>query len=565
MNSTMPSGWLPGLSSLLTRPWVVVILLAAAVLLRAGFAVNGPIDADESQHLHAAWLVGEGRIPYRDFWEHHSPLLYYVLAPLTRAFTDSPRVYVAARLAMNIPALALGAFLYLVARRLGPVIGLVSVLLLALQPGVIRYTTQVRPDVPALAVWLATILALVRWRESRAPAWIWAIGLLLGVMAAFTPKALYGLLGVAVLVVAIERHGPHPSAALARSLLRLGLGAAIPLVALLAALWSTGGVTALGRFVQDVIIDNLRFPDLNRRLPFGSEGLILVLLAIGGVVQSVRRLRVGIVYDPVHGPLLVPAAVMLALLLWPRTPAVYEYTWLPIVMAGSVYAALALEAVSTRMARGRAAVVLAVVIVLAFVLPAGLATAAALHNKNHALLARMQLELAHACPGDAVFDGTGLYVFRPSATRYPALVIGIRSWIATGKIDRTELVDELRRSRAPVGLWDRRLAKIGGPLATFAEHYYVRRPNGLLVAGATVSTERGDTDRTTIDLLRTTLYHLAVPAGGAVEIDGLRVSPGLVRLAEGPHLVAWSQTTRGAIEITGSTCAERRAAGGGSG
>jgi Dolichyl-phosphate-mannose-protein mannosyltransferase len=556
---------LAGVSSLLARPWIVLILLGAALLLRVGFAVNGSIDADESEHLHAAWLVDEGRIPYRDFWEHHGPLLYYALVPLTRAFTDNPQVYVAARLAMSIPALALGAFLYVVARRFSPVIGLVSVLLVAFQPGVIQYTTQVRPDVPALAIWLAMVVALIRWRESRAPAWIWATGLLLGVIAAFTPKAVYSLVGVIALVVTIERRGPCPIPAVTRSLLRLGLGAAIPLVLLLATLWVTGGVTAPSQFVRYVIIDNLRFPDLNRRLPIGSEGLILVLLAIAGLVQSVRRLRASIFSHPVHGPLLVPAGVMLLLLLWPRTPAVYEYTWLPIVMVGSVYAALAVEAVSARTARGRAAVVGAVMIVLAFVLPAGLASAAAVHNKNHAALDRMQLELAYACPGDAVFDGTGLYVFRPSATWYPALVIGIRRWIGTGEIDRNELVDELRRSRAPVGLWDRRLASVGGPLATFAERYYVRRPNGLLLAGATVSTERGDTQRTTIELLRTTIYRVAVPPGGVVQIDSRQVSAGPVKLMEGPHVVTWSPTTHGAIEITGSTCAERRAASGGSG
>lgn len=536
-------------------------LLGAALLLRAGFAANGPVDVDESQHLHAAWLVGEGRVPYRDFWEHHSPLMYYAVAPLTRAFTDSPRVYLAGRVAMVIAALAMTAFLYLVARRLGTAVGLVSVLLVAFQPRVIQYTTQVRPDVPALCVWLATVVALIRCRESSAPAWIWATGLLLGVTAAFSPKAVYGLVGVTVLVVAVELRRRRPIPAIVGSLLRLGVGAAVPLLVVLASLWGTGGVPALGAFVQYVIIDNLAFSDPSRRLPFGAEALVLVLLATGGVMQSVRRLRARVIDHPVHGPLLVPAVVMLLLLLWPRTPAVYEYTWLPIVMAGSVYAALALEAVGARAARGRAAAsVFAAIIALAFVLPAGMATAAAVRNKNQAQFDRMKLELAYACPGEAVFDGTGLYVFRPAATRYAALVVGIRRWIGTGRIAVAELVDELRRSRAPVGLWDTRLRIVGGPLAAFAERYYVRRPNGLLLAGVAISTGASDVDRVFVELLRSTIYRVTVPPDGAVEIDGVKVSPGLVRLTEGAHVVTWSPRTRGAIEITASTCAERTAA-----
>lgn len=545
---------------LLGRPWIVVSLLAAALALRAGFAPNGPVDPDESQHLHAAWLVGEGRVPYRDFWEHHGPLMYYAIAPLTRAFRDSPRVYLAGRLGMIISAFGMMAFLYLVARRLGAAVGAVSVLLVAFQPRVIYYTTQVRPDVPALGLWLATVLALVRWRESSAPIWMWATGLLLGVTAGFSPKAVYGLVGVAVLVVAVELRRRRPFPALGRSLLRLGAGAAIPLLVVLAALGDTGGVSALRAFGQYVVLDNLTFPDPTRRLPLGAEGLVLVLLAIGGVGQSVRRLRAGIFRHPVHGPLLIPALVMLLLLLWPRTPAVYEYTWLPIVMTGSVYAALALEAVA-RAARGRAAAtVYAAIIALAFVLPAGMSTAAALHNRNHLQLERMALELAYACPGDAVLDGTGLYVFRSAATRYPALVVGIRRWIGSGRIDEGELVAEMRRSRAPVGLWDTRLRMVGGPLAAFVERYYVRRSNGLLLAGAAISTGGGSASRTSIELLRSTIYHVTVPPDGALEIDGRAVSPGPLRLTEGAHAVTWSPTMRGGIEITAATCAERMAA-----
>ena len=45
--------------------------------------MNRSIDPDESQHLHVAWLVAQGQVPYRDFWEHHLPLFHYGVAPLT--------------------------------------------------------------------------------------------------------------------------------------------------------------------------------------------------------------------------------------------------------------------------------------------------------------------------------------------------------------------------------------------------------------------------------------------------------------------------------------------------
>jgi hypothetical protein len=155
-------------------------------------------------------------------------------------------------------------------------------------------------------------------------------------------------------------------------------------------------------------------------------------------------------------------------------------------------------------------------------------------------------------------------VFRPSAARYAALVVGIRRWIGTGRIAVDELVDELRRSRAPVGLWDARLRIVGGPLAAFAERDYVRRPDGLLFADVAISPGAGDGDRASIEPLRSTIYHVTVPPDGAVEIDGVKISPGPVRLTEGAHEVTWSPRTRGAIDITVSMCAERTAASRGS-
>jgi predicted membrane-bound mannosyltransferase len=100
------------------RPLTVVAVLAIGLALRLGFIWNGPLDLDESQHLHDAWLVAHGPVVYVDFWEHHSPLFYYVVAPLTRLFTDSAYVYLTAHgLMLAITGVAF-VLLYLALRRL---------------------------------------------------------------------------------------------------------------------------------------------------------------------------------------------------------------------------------------------------------------------------------------------------------------------------------------------------------------------------------------------------------------------------------------------------------------
>ncbi|HSE95035.1 MAG TPA: glycosyltransferase family 39 protein, partial [Methylomirabilota bacterium] len=191
------------------HPAVAATLLALVAVIRIGVVRYAPLDPDESEHLHAAWLVGDGRVPFLDFWDHHAPLFFYLLAPVTRWAWDSPNIYFVARALM---AGTSGVALYLVyrlARRLSAPAALGAVLLLAVLPRFVDQTTEVRPDVPALLAWLGTLLALVRWRESARPGWLWLAGLVLGGAVALNLKTAYGVLGVvAVVALASGAVGP---------------------------------------------------------------------------------------------------------------------------------------------------------------------------------------------------------------------------------------------------------------------------------------------------------------------------------------------------------------------
>jgi hypothetical protein len=38
-------------------------------------------NGDNVEHIHSTWLVHNGKIPYKDFFQHHNPLLWYIFAP----------------------------------------------------------------------------------------------------------------------------------------------------------------------------------------------------------------------------------------------------------------------------------------------------------------------------------------------------------------------------------------------------------------------------------------------------------------------------------------------------
>jgi hypothetical protein len=42
-----------------------------------------PLNWDELEFFRATAWIAEGRVPFRDFWEHHTPLVWYLFAPFT--------------------------------------------------------------------------------------------------------------------------------------------------------------------------------------------------------------------------------------------------------------------------------------------------------------------------------------------------------------------------------------------------------------------------------------------------------------------------------------------------
>ncbi len=529
------------------RRWIGAIVILGVAGLGAVMVAHGNLDPDESQHLHVAWLIEQDRVPYADFWEHHMPLLPVALAPVTRWFADQPAVYFVARAILAVTAAATLFVVYVLGQRVGPGVGLAAVALLAVEVRFLQHVIQVRPDAPALLMWLITVLMLLCWRERGNESWLWLAGLSLGVTATFTPKAAFLGLGVVGVILAT----PSLGQTLAR-LARVAIGCAVPLAAFVAWLAAAGGRRALSAFVEDVVVDNLRFPDFVKQTGVGAEGTGFIALVLIGVWMAVRQLGARVLRDPVHGPLLIPAVLVTLILLLPSTPAVYSYTWLPIIAVGSIYGGLALVAAVERGGMvGALAVagglVLPLVVFGVLTFPRNLG--------NEAEFARMKRELAYACPGEAVVDSRPLAVFRPTALRYPSLVRGVRTWIKQGVIPRSVLIEDLQHARAPVGVLDSRLRE-DDAIAAFIERYYVREPGDLLLAGASVAVPEGAKDAD-VDLLVAGRYELTMAPRGQLMIDGAVPAPDGTWLHEGRHRVSWNGE-RGTIRLTIAPCAKRR-------
>lgn len=56
-----------------------------------------PKTGDDVEHIHSAWLVFQGYVPYQDFFQHHNPLLWYLFAPVVGFFSYDLAVFDAVR------------------------------------------------------------------------------------------------------------------------------------------------------------------------------------------------------------------------------------------------------------------------------------------------------------------------------------------------------------------------------------------------------------------------------------------------------------------------------------
>jgi hypothetical protein len=72
------------------------ILINALVFARWGWLTG--ICHDTSEHFHCAWMISQDLIPYKDFWQHHPPLLWLILAPIFKILKPTALIFDAARI-----------------------------------------------------------------------------------------------------------------------------------------------------------------------------------------------------------------------------------------------------------------------------------------------------------------------------------------------------------------------------------------------------------------------------------------------------------------------------------
>ena len=70
----------------------ILLLILLAFVGLACFYISYP-EGDPFEHLHVTYLMLQGQVPYRDFFEHHHPLLWFLSMPLVSILDRNSEIY----------------------------------------------------------------------------------------------------------------------------------------------------------------------------------------------------------------------------------------------------------------------------------------------------------------------------------------------------------------------------------------------------------------------------------------------------------------------------------------
>ena len=409
----------------------IVFLVSAILVLLLARLPSIPVrffDPDELEHAHAAWSVSKGLVPYRDFFEHHTPWYHLLLAQFFRWFAadqsfDGAMRFLEFGRALSLVLTALSAVtIYFVGRRgASRKMGLLAALFFVGQPVIIQKLLEIRPDVPALSFFIGGLWFLQRGldEETAARAQFFqflAGGLCLGAAIMCTQKMVFVLPGaVAGLALWVLGGGKEKFPVRCRAVLLFGAGVALPGILTWGAFALRGG----GRqFIFDNFVLNAKWKSRSNRHLFTTAESSAPILALGllGAFLALRnfwRERARAYWDVFLLCTLVGLIAGIRVI-----PIAYrQYFLMPLTIV-CLFAARGLcFLVGLAKERMRTRVIVLATIPLLILPGIELATSATDHDAQQT--ARLRYVFEHTSPGDPVLDGwLGTAVFRPAPGYY---------------------------------------------------------------------------------------------------------------------------------------------------
>ncbi len=178
---------------------LALVALGAVVVLRSQLRGFG---TDEFEAVQTGWKIACGERIYVDFFQHHHPGLYYLLAPVIALSGERPATLITCRyLMLGMLAGIVAASYGIAARLFGRAAAAVGVFLLMANYGFVDRALEIRPDVPQTLCGLIAIWLVIPGEQPvTTRRWLTA-GLCLGLGFVFLQKALFTIAALGAILL----------------------------------------------------------------------------------------------------------------------------------------------------------------------------------------------------------------------------------------------------------------------------------------------------------------------------------------------------------------------------
>jgi Dolichyl-phosphate-mannose-protein mannosyltransferase len=510
------------------RTWVrtlgILLLFALALYFRYQLTLHRKLNADELQHLHAAWMVSQGLTPYLDFWENHTPLLYYIAAPVLAASHQEIASILFLRAILSVAGIGILLLVYWIARasQRDRFTSLVAALLLAYSSIFMQKTIEFRPDQPLVICWLLGLWFVIR-SSTENKQWWFLGGLFVGTGMLFTPKALMCYAALVLFIIAMRL----PLRTLLKRIILCSTGFIIPILVLALFFYPQ---EALAPLIQLTLLDNFHYPDLRRpSFLLSIPNLSFLLLGFAGMILSFRKNKNEI--------LLVPALFLFVSLVFllPSTFSQSALTFLPLF---AIYGAVTFKEV--REPKPKVVLILFVVLAAVIIPFVSLLLTNPLRATNREQFELISFLVNHIGPEERVFDGNAAYIFRRQAYFYGSLVQGVRYRIKNGTIAE-RIPESLIKNQCKLLIFDDRVSDLPQEIQNFIRlNYLALNKMDIFVAGKELAAENFSGNSATFRIEIPASYKIDISPSQTFEIDDrLYTSP--LQLNRGVHRIRGAQ------------------------
>ncbi len=474
---------------------VLALLMILALSFQLYVVNYTHVDDDELEHLHSSWLVYMGGTPYRDFFEHHNPLLWYLLSPLFMIFRDDLGIITAARSIMFILNLMILFVSYKIAREyFNRIISSLVVVAILFEYDYVISVVVIRPEIAATLLWLIAFYLFLRSMKD-AEGYLFLSGLFIGVAFAFKQTAIFFLLALVASIIVQNAYKRK------KKILLLVCGFTVPVILLFTYFYFNDALTD---FIYLAFMFNLEHNTGNmphrlvkvvsgflNDIPFWTLGLAGVFTATLSLLR--KRLPVSEV------PLVVSTYVVLLSMVPSNVMCYYRY--MPVIPLVGIYAVSVIKTIIIdgglkylRGSRENKLIIFSFILLVLFGLmhPLSFIVSGKIEHEGLSILLEdrtrqgniMEFVWNITSPDDRVFDGYGIYISRNHSYRYWFLHPALFNFNLSSLDDIPEYLSE---TRPKVVIRDWRTGQLSNETWGFIRRHYIPSGRyGVYVVGATL-------------------------------------------------------------------------------